>query len=385
MAQPAWQTDELAEEWIEEDDQPQLSSPTDDIAPTQHLPGSIKQGTIMDLPLDAEEDRRIGTFVVREDLPAAQVMPPTPGRAKKGGIRDFFSPLPLEKMFEPPSPPEQVESPSVQAPSLMPPTQQRYANRPVKPSKLSQVIGASFSETDEEREGEDEIVETDVPNMRGFRGLKPSPSCQFTFAIPQHSPRSKHAAEDIRFEDPTASGLPVAESTPLPPVQSHPLSHPPTDPRLRLFQFNYDTYTRDHLSAMVDSFGIESPSGHGSRSQSEVMAMINTPDRQDGIADDVNESFSRLRSTKRVKLSPPSQMDDGDRRHSPKKYYLGESKSLMEQIKRARDISMMSAATNVREDEVNDGEPLGKSVGHRRRPSSKGKLFQSSEFKRKFK
>jgi hypothetical protein len=33
---------------------------------------------------------------------------------------------------------------------------------------------------------------------------------------------------------------------------------PPRDPRLKLFQFHYDTFTRDHLSALVDSIAVGS-------------------------------------------------------------------------------------------------------------------------------
>ncbi|KAF8506261.1 hypothetical protein JB92DRAFT_3122275 [Gautieria morchelliformis] len=35
---------------------------------------------------------------------------------------------------------------------------------------------------------------------------------------------------------------------------------PPTDPRLRLFQFQIDTFTREHLSTMVNSIAVHAPS-----------------------------------------------------------------------------------------------------------------------------
>ncbi|KAJ7242874.1 hypothetical protein B0H12DRAFT_1131751 [Mycena haematopus] len=285
---PAWQTEELQEEWVEEDpsddDANNLTYGTRSISLTAPLPSHIHTNSDLDLDADNPNShtsfRGVGTFLVREDIPNVPVLPKTPGRGRTGIIKDFFSPLPLERMFEPPTPP--------MAPIPVPPVP---AAQPDSPS--------------------DEIMETDMPNMVSFHGRKASLACQFTFAAPRGLALDPNAMKP---------SYPQAQSTPTPHFVPNPAA-PATDPRLRLFQFQYDTFTREHLSALADSIAVNSPSGTGTRSGGRLSTVSEA-------------SFSDLRSTKRVKLSPPSDYGEGAGAGAsiarPKIYgkaYVGESQS----------------------------------------------------------
>ncbi|KAJ7163243.1 hypothetical protein C8R46DRAFT_1352952 [Mycena filopes] len=303
---PAWQTEELQDEWVDlddednnSDDNSNLTYGTRSISLTAPLPSHIH--TNNDLNTDSHTSfHAVGTFLVREDIPNVPVLPKTPGRGRTGIIKDFFSPLPLERMFEPPTPPI--------APIPVPPPPP--AEQPDSPS--------------------DEIVETDLPDMVSFHGRKASIACQFTFSAPRGLAPKPEAAK---------LSYPQAQSTPTPPFAPNNAA-PTTDPRLRLFQFQYDTFTRDHLSALADSIAVNTPSGTGTRSGGRLSTVSET-------------SFSDLRSTKRVKLSPPSDYGEGAGARAsiarPKIYgkaYVGESQSLMEKIKQARDFSTISTVAS---------------------------------------
>ncbi|KAG1868985.1 hypothetical protein DFJ58DRAFT_714151 [Suillus subalutaceus] len=285
-ARPAWMTDDLDEEWIDEDEASSMG--TQSISLTTPLPGYLRT------PSQAQEDTEplpaapepVGTFLIREDIPAPALLQKTPGRQpKRGIIKDFFSPLALEKMFEPPSPP------------------------PPKPTALTLHI-----------------------------------ECKFTFTVPR-----------------TNGNVPQAESTP----GVYSIARPPmTDPRLRLFQLQYDTFTRDHLSAMVDSIAINTPSGgsaegNGSSRSIPRLALVNVQEAT--VSDD-----TPIRSIKRVKLSPPSHYyGEGDgagatiaRPMFSRVDYVGESRSLMQQIKAARDYSTISTTAGPQSPECQGLVPL---------------------------
>ncbi|KAF8208591.1 hypothetical protein K438DRAFT_1812522 [Mycena galopus ATCC 62051] len=318
LNRPAWQTEELQEEWVEEepsdDDANNLTYGTRSISLTMPLPSHIHTNSDPDLDADKSNSHTsfqpFGTFLVREDIPNVPVLPKTPGRGRTGIIKDFFSPLPLERMFEPPTPP--------------------MTSIPVPPVPAAGPSSPS-----------DEIMETDMPNMVSFHGRKASLACQFTFAAPRGSALDPNAAK---------LSYPQAQSTPTPHFVPN-TAAPATDPRLRLFQFQYDTFTREHLSALADSIAVNSPSGTG------------TGTRSAGRLSTVSEaSFSDLRSTKRVKLSPPSDYGEGAGAGAsiarPKIYgkaYVGESQSLMEKIKQARDFSTISTVAS---GDGNDGNAL---------------------------
>ncbi|KAG1822617.1 uncharacterized protein BJ212DRAFT_1329202 [Suillus subaureus] len=316
---PAWMTDDLDEEWIDEDEASSLG--TQSISLTTPLPGYLRT------PSQAQEDTEplpaasepVGTFLIREDIPAPALLQKTPGRQpKRGIIKDFFSPLALEKMFEPPSPP----------PSK--PTALALQCAPMVPSRLSQAYTPDDSQTDLELSGQP----TAVPSLNSLAPPGSSMECKFTFTVPR-----------------TNGSVPQAESTP----GIYSIARPPmTDPRLRLFQLQYDTFTRDHLSAMVDSIAINTPSGgsaegNGSSRSIPHLALVNVQEAT--VSDD-----TPIRSIKRVKLSPPSHYyGEGDgagatiaRPMVSRVDYVGESRSLMQQIKAARDFSTISTTAGPR-------------------------------------
>ncbi|KAJ4482458.1 hypothetical protein J3R30DRAFT_3699990 [Lentinula aciculospora] len=308
-SRPAWQTEELEDEWIEPEPEGGEYDDEDQFDGTRSIsftaPLSTQIHTINEIISISSNPEPMGTFLVHESIPTVPLLPKTPGWNKKANIKDFFSPMPLERMFEPPSPPPQ--------PSQLPP--RSIGDHPA-----------------------DEIMETDIPNMVSFDGRKPSADCQFTFS----APRSGFLNLDNQ---------PQAESTPGNPTIRTTNAPPSSDLPLRLFQFQYDTYTREHLSAMVDSIAVNPALGSGT---------TNSPASLDQGLSRVSEATrthslnSHLRSAKRVKLSPKSDFQMDARPKLSGKDYVGESQSLMQQIKRARDFSTISTVASAQEQGMSD-------------------------------
>ena len=321
MSRPAWQTDELDEEWVDHEEassvrwQDSVSSrgTSSDLSLTEALPSTFvleDTGSLTSSPVAP------GTFVVREDAPPVSLLPKTPGRNNKSKIKDFFSPMALERMFEPPSPPKRLSEPPI-------PSTSHHTAAPAIPSRLSKVHYPDDSAAEHDP---NEIIETDIPNLAAFDPRKPSLNGQFTFSFPQSTPN--------------LSPIPQSTPTTRPRVSNNP---PPTDPRLRLFQFQYDTFTREHLSAMVDSIAVNTTAPTLS-THASTHAISHVSEAED-------ESMSRMRSSKRIKLSPATDYVDEElpptpvppERPNSRRDYVGESKNLMEQIRRARDFSTISA------------------------------------------
>ena len=330
---PGWQTEELQDEWV--DLEPEGDGDEDDYLSygTRSISFTVPLSTHIHTNSDFEPDvtpstnsRPIGTFLVREDVSNKPLLPKMPGRNKKGVIKDFFSPLPLERMFDPPSP----HSPSSGAPP-----------QPSDPSPLSRPHSTETPTAPEMTS--DEIIETDMPNMHSLLRRKTTTDCQFTFSVPRNTGPSP----------PNSGPFPQAQSTPNPPFEPPHNVAPSTDPRLRLFQFQYDTYTREHLSALVDSIAINTPSGTGTTATptSFNQGLSRVSEVSDAAA------TSHIRSTKRLKLSPSSDFHGegaGSRAtvSRPKLYgkdYVGESRSLMQQIKQARDFSTISTVASAQD------------------------------------
>ncbi|KAF4617395.1 hypothetical protein D9613_006011 [Agrocybe pediades] len=333
---PGWQTEELLEEWPEEEEEENNQSyGSQSVSLTAPLNTQIQ--TTGDFEPDATPSGTngyaVGTFLVREDVEHAPIMPKTPGRNKKGMVKDFFTPLPLERMFEPPSPPENQPLSSGSNQSLH-----------SRQSWKSEQSVAAEEEGEEGEDGNDEIVETDVPNMNSFHGRKAGLACQFTFSVPRDV--------SSRTPGPSNGTFPQAQSTPNPPFVAK-TAPPATDPRLRLFQFQYDTYTREHLSALVDSIAVNTPSGTGTGATATPTSFSNGLSRVSEVTGTA-ATTSHMRSSKRIKLSPSSELykEDGGLHATiarPKlfgKDYVGESRSLMEKIKQARDYSTISTVAS---------------------------------------
>ena len=356
QAAPAWQTDELADEWVEEDEE--VEEPTeiigddDDAVAEQTAQGTCNFGTtdfgttnFGDRSVE-EHDETAGTFVVRAELPPP-ILPQTPG-VKKSGMKNMFSPLQLERMFEPPSPPKASSQSISPIPSPPVPFQRRIASRPVNPSKLSQVIRAPSVTEDEAEADEAQIgipprdeTEEEKENLFGENG--PKSACEFTFncRVPLDSKDSNDGGSIDRATLPSRQKDDYALSI----IKTNPLPHS-NDPRLRLFQLQYDTYTRDHLSAIVDSFVISSSPSNNSTSRTSGSTMLASTPESKAAMDDLKAS---QRATKRLKLTPPAELPVVfspprmlSMRPPLRRDYVGESQSLMQRIKQARDFSLLS-------------------------------------------
>lgn len=215
----------------------------------------------------------VGTFLVHDDKPITPMQP----KIQKALRKDIFTPLKLETMFDPPS------------------------------SQKTQVPTPDQSLNSSSSKRLDATPERSVPFL--FNGRDSSNAFPFTFSVK-------------RSDRPN-------------PVQ-HNCNDPQVDKsRLRLFQFHYDTFTREHLSALVDAIPISSSS------LSASSASIH-----DGI--DSPSGLSHYRPAKRIKLSPPD-LPRARRRHrlsiprnaptTGRRDNIRESKSVVQTIVYARSPS----------------------------------------------
>ncbi|KIO23898.1 hypothetical protein M407DRAFT_9217 [Tulasnella calospora MUT 4182] len=337
MAAPGWQTDELDEEWVSP---PPSPAPANNSFKVNNSIRNVSSPSVKDIillstptktsrfldsanssPSTGYQDGSSpqgGTFLIREDQP----LPETPlglkpgQRPKKGMLKDFFTPLALERMFEPPSPPatpDLQDGPDRSTTPPLPPspsTAPRVLSQPTRslpPSRLSQsFVPPSESDTSNVDgstvEGSDAIVASDIPGLVAFDGRKASSTFQFTFQVPK-TPSHDNANTSRHYSPPNPTPNPRAAKTrDASWGNTRSASHnatdgepqaeddrPPSDPPLKLFQFQYDTFTRDHLGALADSIAIR-----GSPSASH--------ESEDGDEEPV------WRSTKRIKLSPPEDL-----------------------------------------------------------------------------
>lgn len=390
---PGWLDDSLAEEWVEPDEVDM--SLEDDVENAQQLSRSVLVSPLTVLAHGAGEQQsrrrhldvnhdgnrhasasgssvtavpsspslpppsspRVldGTFLIREDVEHQPVTPAmkasgVPFRKGKGRgkqleafTKSIFSPLALEKMFDPPSPPEartlgsganksgaansKLQSPLIPLPISEP-------SRPDNMTQSPHQRGVALSPQNASDGGEndtdcpDEILASDIPNLVGFNGRVPS--ARFTFQTP-HSPTTAAPRRAAVLNHPNPSARRPGGRKP--------------HAGLKLFQ-RYDTYTKDHLSALVESIDVKS-------------SPPSTSGHDDG------DSFVYRRSTKRIRLSAPesdrksvattkSRRGPSPLKSSPQRPppvgrpddrvaprdYLGESRSLMEQIKNNRSFSL---------------------------------------------
>jgi hypothetical protein len=307
--QPAWQTDELKDEWPEEGDGvSELYTRSISLTiPVGSLHGPVHSGTDLSRETDSDVADVVGTFLIRQDtLPA---LPQRLTAQKKGLIKDFFSPIALERMFDPPSPRNSVS-----------PSSNPSARNDHSPPLQSSTIRTSSITPIGDQEGLTNRHATST-------SLRPDMSCPFTFSVPHPAPLTH-----IASSSPTQDQMTARTTTAVAPL---------TDPPLRLFQFQYDTFTRDHLSAMVDSIAVNSPSGSNT---GNFLASTSSPFGLPPVSEaSAHSSSIELRSAKRVKLSPRSDLhslksrtNSVVRRPARRKDYVGESRFLMAQIKSAK-------------------------------------------------
>jgi protein NUD1 len=319
--QPAWQTEELKDEWPEEaDDVSEHYTRSISLTiPVGSLHSPVHSGTGLIQDTDSEVADVVGTFLIRQDTLSA--LPQRLTAQKKGLMKDFFSPIALERMFDPPSPRTSVSQ------SSNPSTRNDHSS----PLHLSSIRTSSITPI-----GGQEGLTDRRPTSTS---LRPDMSCPFTFSVPHPVPLT-HIASSSPTQDQKATSTTTAVA-------------PLTDPPLRLFQFQYDTFTRDHLSAMVDSIAANSPSGSNT---GNFLARTASPFGLPPVSEaSAHSSLIELRSAKRVKLSPPSDLpslktrtSSGLERPIRRKDYVGESRFLMAQIRRAKhSFSTPPSATSI--------------------------------------
>ncbi|CAE6421654.1 unnamed protein product [Rhizoctonia solani] len=209
----------------------------------------------------------------------------------------------------------------------------------------------------------DEIIDTDIPGLSLFDGRKLSANYRFTFAVPRNNgadpatqPREKAQAKKSKEErrrereaererrnatralfhphnalrsitpdlgtDSRSSSrassymddLPLREGyrTPSPGMLAN------RDPRLKLFQFHYDTFTRDHLSALVDSIAV------GSVGSSPSIQQLNTMEFRGDDPRALSTPSDAVRYAKKIKLTPPEDFSDWDGERSGEEPMDGE-------------------------------------------------------------
>ena len=359
-----------------------------------------------------EKEPAAGTFVVKDgvdDDRGRQLARNAFGKAK---TTDMFGPTALEKMFQPPSPPPQ---PQVIEPTSNPnpdpvlhddtptpaPRKPSHPYAPANPSRLSKSVtpstvsgstsfslpspedmypsnidenGPDVSYTVEGGEGETSQsarrhhllsgeVETDLsPLLRG--GNYP-----FRFNAPLRSASRPNREEDYdKLFDPSlspfGSGEPSHSTLHRVPHTKHGMSSIEATSGLRLFRSTYDTYTREHLSALVDSIAIEpspSPTGDPNASGAREWSPEGTPSYFGSGSRSGSKSGSRLsdendmRSSKRMRMSPCSP----GRQVCGMRDWGAQGRAMMDKI-RGRDAESTTSASLTRtSDEVADeGESL---------------------------
>ncbi|KAF8685467.1 L domain-like protein [Rhizoctonia solani] len=206
--------------------------------------------------------------------------------------------------------------------------------------------------------GPDEIIDTDIPGLSLFDGRKPGANYRFTFAVPRnevsnsytHSKKSKRErrrereAERERRHATRALFHPhnaLRSITPDLGTDSRPSSRassnmdePPLregyrtpspgtlarrDARLKLFQFHYDTFTRDQLSALVDSIAV------GSVGSSPSFQQVNTMEFRGDDPHALSTPSDAVRYAKKIKLTPPEDFSDWDGERSGEEQADGEA------------------------------------------------------------
>ncbi|KAI4525568.1 hypothetical protein K525DRAFT_261091 [Schizophyllum commune Loenen D] len=288
----------------------------------------------------SESPRPAGTFVVRDDVPDA----PMPFAQKnpfggKNKVKDIFAPLPLERMFEPPSPPVNLNAPEIRAS----PIPEEPEEEPQNQDEGAQAADNPSSSTNLAPSREDALA---PPSM----SRTPSPH-PFTFTctsgqgpLAQSTPYSTQQQQQQQ-----PSGSSNAASASRTTVQQTPARRDNGQARLsiqttplRLFG-QYDTYTKEHLSALADAVVPSSGASDGSSPRVGSASLSPWPDSGDHTQDrhpfglspitssstgfsqgDVGpspphsareESDGRIpdkRHVKRVRLSPASDYGDED-------------------------------------------------------------------------
>ncbi|KAL1744080.1 hypothetical protein HDZ31DRAFT_64432 [Schizophyllum fasciatum] len=293
-------------------------------------------GSILAHSSGGESPRPAGTFVVRDDVPDA----PLPFAQKnpfggKNKVKDIFAPLPLERMFEPPSPP--VQAPEIRASPIPEETAEhsrqddhiQNAENPNSPTNHASGANNALAPPPMSRTPSPHPFTFTCSSGKGPLAQSTPFSAQPHMpAGASHAPSSSNAAvHQTPARRDTGQGRLSIQTTPL-----------------RLFGTQYDTYTRDHLSALADSIAVAPSSGASDGSSPRVgsASLSPFPDSGDhtqdrhpfGLSpitssstgfsqgdvvsppasakDEADGRIPDLRAIKRVRLSPASDYGDED-------------------------------------------------------------------------
>lgn len=279
-----------------------------------------------------------GTFMVKDGVDDDRGKHLLRNQAKS---KDIFGALPLERMFRPPSPPPAPVVPVIPQPApialVSPPAAEGHNRRtshqyaPTNPSRLCKSItpsncSSSFTEPSQalgpgsqanESMVEDDSVLQDETAPQAEYTSEIHPLAQST--TPRHSPARRDESPTLpqsefsfTYEPPSQmSGQPAFDPSEISHSTVHGGRHPERSGKdLRLFRSTYDTYTRDHLSALVDSIAIENSASQSPsrRGESEEHSPMSSPmsDEQSGSRGSGSTSASDMRSSKRLRMSPES-------------------------------------------------------------------------------
>lgn len=318
--------------------------------------------------LGSDGEAAVGTFVVKDgvdDDRGAHL-------AKKG--RDMFGPTALEKMFRPPSPvaPAQPTLPSPPplqqstSPTSSPPTSSSvlpsttpagppsaaarrlsHPYAPLNPSRLSKSVtpssaSSSFNGTNLQEEDKtqdvavpyadlshDSLIAKEQPDDESDVEGSPARELKSGEVETDMSPLGTDEKYPFTFAAPRQASKPVTASSSHStefapsPFHSNEASHSTLHkipqgsvrPGLRLFRGAYDTYTREHLSALVDSIAIEASPSPPITSPTNMRQWSSDSSRSRGQSDSMSEESraesqdleeNDSRSSKRMRMSPVS-------------------------------------------------------------------------------
>ena len=190
------------------------------------------------------------------------------------------------------------------------------------------------------------------------------PQGEFSFVYDAPSRAFQHDHEEGDDEDGQVEELDGERPTFDPNEISHSTVHGGAarhQPGLRLFRSTYDTYTRDHLSALVDSIAIEpSPSpGSSSRDQTPKADQYSAEASGSGSGTGSGHTMSSdSRSSKRLRLSPPSPP-----RRTAMKDWGAQGMRLMDMIRDAGPGSTTSVSrSRTSDEERHESKPLSRLV-----------------------
>ncbi|KAJ1303513.1 hypothetical protein OPQ81_011698 [Rhizoctonia solani] len=164
----------------------------------------------------------------------------------------------------------------------------------------------------------DEILDTDIPGLSLFDGRKPTEKRHKPKKSKEERRREREAERtDSRSSSRASSHMddpPLRDGyrTPSPGMLAN------RDARLKLFQFHYDTFTRDHLSALVDSIAV------GSVGSSPSIQQVNTMEFRGDDPRALSTPSDSVRYAKKIKLTPPEDFSDWDGERSGEEQVGGE-------------------------------------------------------------